>query len=152
MGNFPLTNEPLLTIVAAVVKRYLQSLLCLIAALHLVGGHWGVMQMVAWAQMLRDYSQDRSLVEAVLNTLDGEHPCPMCLKIKAGRVQEEKQRPTSLPKADQPGSWLMASAVALDLPEPPWICGEVSMGFSAPRSFFAQHIDGPATPPPRGGA
>lgn len=134
-----------------VVKRHLQSLLCLLAALHLVGGHWGVMQMVAWAQMLRDYSQDRSVAEAVMDTFDGEHPCPMCQKIKSCRAEEEKQKPESLLKADQPGSWLTAAVVALDLPESPWTRENGSVGFVSPQPLSAQHMAGPATPPPRVG-
>lgn len=134
-----------------VVKRHLQSLLCLLAALHLVGGHWGVMQMVAWAQMLRDYSQDRSVAEAVIDTFDGEHPCAMCQKIKSCRAEEEKQKPASLLKMDQSGSWLVTSVVALDLPESPWTRENSLVGFVIPQPLAAQYLAAPATPPPRAG-
>lgn len=133
------------------MKRSLQSLLCLIAALHLVGGHWGVMQMIAWAQMLRDYSQDRGVAVAVMDTFNGEHPCPMCDKIKAGRAQEEQQKPASLPKADQPAIWLVASKVVQDLPASPWATSKVRAAFAEPRQLAAQYDAGPATPPPRAG-
>ncbi len=44
----------------------------------LVGGHWGMLQVVAWTGMLIDYSQDATFAEAWDKTFDGEHPCAIC--------------------------------------------------------------------------
>lgn len=55
----------------------------------LAGGHWAVMQTVAWAQMLREYSQQQSLVKAISDTFDGQHPCNICHKVQQGASQEK---------------------------------------------------------------
>jgi hypothetical protein len=59
------------------------------ALFFIVGGHWGVMQGVAWTKMLWEYSQrDGSLVAAAKKTFDGEHPCRMCDSIKEAKGKE----------------------------------------------------------------
>lgn len=59
----------------------------------LAGGHWGVLQTVAWAGMLVTYTQaDGSLLAGVKKTFDGEHPCRMCSSIKEAK-QKERQSP-----------------------------------------------------------
>jgi len=59
----------------------------------LAGGHWGVLQTMAWAGMLVTYTQaDGSLLSGVRKTFDGEHPCSMCDSIKEAR-QKERQVP-----------------------------------------------------------
>jgi hypothetical protein len=50
----------------------------------LVGGHWGMLQMVAWTGMLIDYSRDNSFATAVAMTFDGEHPCAICHEVDRG--------------------------------------------------------------------
>lgn len=74
------------------MKRCLHSFVCLVVALHLVGGHWGIMQMVAWASMLRDYTEERGLVTGVKETFDGDHACGMCKKIAEQKGEEERKR------------------------------------------------------------
>lgn len=68
-----------------------------LAALFLMlGGHWAILQGVAWTRMLAGYSRTGTISEAIEKTFDGEHPCKMCVEIKKGRQQErerESQRP-----------------------------------------------------------
>lgn len=65
--------------------------LLMAAALFLsVGGHLALLQGVAWATMIRDYSRTGSVTAAVEKTFDGKHPCAMCKKIAAQRAHEEK--------------------------------------------------------------
>ncbi len=76
------------------VNRMLQHIgaaTCLVAVLVAGGGHWAVLQTVAWVGMLVDYSGQASLAEAVQMTFDGKHPCPICRKIEQGRKQERRQ-------------------------------------------------------------
>lgn len=54
------------------------------------GGHIALLQGVAWATMIRDYSCTGSVTAAVEKTFDGKHPCPLCKKIAAQRDHEEK--------------------------------------------------------------
>ena len=50
----------------------------------LVGGHWGMLQVVAWTGMLIDYSRDATFAEAWDKTFDGEHPCAICKTVADG--------------------------------------------------------------------
>ncbi len=66
-------------------------LLLAVTILNLTGGHWLLLQTVAWSKMVVDYSKKSSLSQAVAQTFDGEHPCTMCKKIDQGREKEKKQ-------------------------------------------------------------
>lgn len=66
---------------------------CLLGIFLSVGGHWAVLQSVAWGRMVVEFSRTDPLGTALAKTFDGEHPCTMCLKIRAGRAQEKKSAP-----------------------------------------------------------
>lgn len=71
------------------IRRF-AHLLVVTALLAGIGGHWAILQSVAWVTMLADNLQTASVTEAVSNTFDGEHPCPMCKQIAAGKKSERK--------------------------------------------------------------
>jgi len=52
------------------------------------GGHWYVLQGVAWVNMIRDYSQMVPLTQAVAMTFSGEYPCPICKAIAKEKKAE----------------------------------------------------------------
>lgn len=82
------------------------------AALFLsAGGHLALLQGVAWANMIRDYSRGDSLTQAVEKTFDGKHPCPLCKKIAAQRSKEEKAPVTV--KAEKKAEVFLPSASTL---------------------------------------
>jgi len=56
-----------------------------------VGGHWIVLQSVAWTSMVISYSQHASLREALQKTFDGRHPCTLCKLVTKGQTDEKKQ-------------------------------------------------------------
>jgi hypothetical protein len=64
-------------------------LICL-ALFALAGGHWAVLQAIAWAQMLREYSKNAPITEAIAKTFSGQSPCSMCTKISEERQKEER--------------------------------------------------------------
>jgi hypothetical protein len=70
------------------------SLVCA-ASFSLAGGHWMVMQTVAWAQMLRDYSKSAPMAQAIQRTFSGAAPCSMCRMIVKGQ-QKEGRAPATL--------------------------------------------------------
>ncbi len=74
------------------LNRFVRIAVAVLGCLHLCGGHWGVMQMVAWANMIVDYSAQDGLVEGAKKTFDGEHPCCMCKAIEEGKKQESQNR------------------------------------------------------------
>jgi hypothetical protein len=85
---------------AAVQKTFLRiSRGLLVAALFFaIGGHWALLQTVAWASMIVDYSRDGALTQAVEKTFDGQHPCSICKVIAKSRQSEKKQDAAQLIK------------------------------------------------------
>jgi hypothetical protein len=73
------------------MARRLTQLLVALALIAAVGGHWAVLQSVAWVGMAVNYSQDASLAVALKKTFDGEHPCRLCVAVKEGKQQEKKR-------------------------------------------------------------
>jgi hypothetical protein len=73
------------------MARRLSQLFLAIALIAAVGGHWTVLQSVAWVGMAVNYSQDASLAVALKKTFDGEHPCRLCVAVKEGKNQEKKR-------------------------------------------------------------
>lgn len=55
-----------------------------------LGGHWAVLQTVAWVGMTINYSAEDSLSTALSKTFDGDHPCNLCKVVKAGKKAERK--------------------------------------------------------------
>jgi hypothetical protein len=54
-----------------------------------IGGHWVVLQSVAWFGMVVNYSQSLPLHEAFVKTFDGKHPCKICKVVQAGKSAEK---------------------------------------------------------------
>jgi len=56
-----------------------------------MGLHWAALQTVAWTTMLAvNLSSQQSLTEAVTETFDGKHLCPLCRAIAAAKQAEKK--------------------------------------------------------------
>jgi len=65
--------------------------ICLVLALvAMLGAHWALLQTVAWTRMLADNLHSSSFCDAVTKTFDGQHPCPLCKAIAAGKQSEKK--------------------------------------------------------------
>jgi|GEM_PF-233090 hypothetical protein len=79
--------------VRTILRRLGLPVVC-VAMFSLLGGHWAVFQVIAWTQMLRDYSRDAGLVEAVEKTFSGKAPCAMCCAITKEKQKEEKKPAT----------------------------------------------------------
>ena len=90
------------------VRCRLMTVVMALALFLVAGGHWAMLQGVAWATMVRDFSKTGSLTEAVGKTFDGKHPCAMCKKLTNARASEEKA-PVTL-KVDKKAEVFVASA------------------------------------------
>lgn len=115
--------------------------ICL-AMFSIAGGHWAVLQTIAWAQMVRDYSQTTSVAEAIEKTFSGEAPCSMCKSIAKAKTQEQKAPATV--KLDKKAETFTVAASDL-LPRP------VSRDFAfslPPEVICAARADAPPTPVP----
>ena len=63
-----------------------------VAMFSIAGGHWAALQVLAWTQMARAYSRSADIVDALIKTFDGKHPCTLCYKVKEGRQKEREIR------------------------------------------------------------
>jgi hypothetical protein len=61
-----------------------------LALVAMLGAHWALLQTVAWTTMLADNLHSSSFCDAVTKTFDGQHPCPLCKAIAAGKQSEKK--------------------------------------------------------------
>ena len=105
-----------------------------------LGGHWAILQSVAWMTMVAGYSQTDPLKNALVKTFDGKHPCPICKFVAKGKKSEQKHETQKLlTKLD----FILTPTRVTIYPPPP-----------APRQFspavFAEsRNETPPTPPPR---
>jgi hypothetical protein len=113
-----------------------------VAALVLTtGAHWAALQTVAWTTMLANNLRTQSFTEAVSDTFDGQHPCPLCQAIAAGKKSEKKSEATSPPlKMEFPP---VAGRIVLNPPAQFEVLPVVDV-FAEPLSSK------PPVPPPRG--
>lgn len=79
--------------------RRLGYTLIFLAMFAIAGGHWAVLQGVAWAGMVVEYSQSSTIGAALIKTFSGKAPCTMCRSIESGK-QQERQLPMTV-KADK---------------------------------------------------
>ena len=96
-------------------RRLIMTMMMAVALFMVAGGHWAMLQSVAWAGMVKDFSRTGSLTEAVSKTFDGKHPCAMCKKIASAKAHEEKA-PASV-KVDKKSEVFVKASGAV-LPEP----------------------------------
>jgi hypothetical protein len=75
----------------------LRPVFLFLGCLHLAIGPTSCLQIFAWANMLVDYSEGRSLTEAAAMTFNGEHPCDLCCALSEKRAKE-KEEPASQPE------------------------------------------------------
>ncbi len=79
----------------------LGHILLILALLAATGGHWTVLQTVAWTNMLANNLRSDSIAAALTKTFNGKNPCMMCKQISAGKKSEKKPEfPTLLKKIE----------------------------------------------------
>jgi len=122
-----------------VIQR-IGNLLLIVALLAATGGHWALLQSIAWTSMLADHMQSESFGVSLVQTLDGRHPCKLCCAIAAAKKSEKK---TEFP----------LSAQRIEFP--PLTPGLVLFGptafqlLSLSDTFADSTVHTPPTPPPR---
>lgn len=105
-----------------------------------VGGHWAVLQSVAWFGMVVSYSQDVPLSLALEKTFDGKNPCTLCKAVNEGKKSEREHASVNVETKLE--LCLVPCAMLLEAPAPLVLLpGEAE---SANARF-----ETPPTPPPR---
>ena len=105
-----------------------------------IGGHWFVLQSVAWGAMIVKYSQRTSLTEAVAKTFDGDHPCGICKGIRKAQDSEKKR---DLQPASVKPDLICATRTIVLVPR------SSDFRFAAFSVEFSMLAHSPPTPPPR---
>jgi hypothetical protein len=102
--------------------------------------------------MLVTYTRDRGLARGVVETFDGEHPCPMCEMAARMKQEESRGNPTE-PRREETNRDRLAWAPML---APAWLRWRSPPGvdfFSAkpvgPLAIAGRGREAPAPPPPR---
>jgi hypothetical protein len=105
-----------------------------------IGGHWALLQTMAWASMIVDYSRTEALTVAVEKTFDGQHPCAICNVIQKGRHSEKKHEAVQLIKKIE----LFAHRGT------EFIYPSVNSSPGVTSGFFGEaRVEAPLVPPPR---
>jgi hypothetical protein len=114
-----------------------------LAAMILVmtGGHWLILQSVAWTKMILDYSRSSSVRTAIEQTFDGRHPCEMCKLIQREK-QSSKQQELQQPSVNF--DVFFSEARAFGFFDPPYSWIPDARDFMHPSRW-----DPPPVPPPR---
>ncbi len=129
--------------------RKLGLVFAALALFSIAGGHWAVLQSVAWAEMLHDYTQRTgSIAVAVEQTFDGQHPCELCQQIQVAKAKEHKEAPAAPARKDD----AKVKALLADSVLRPFV--PTAQAATIPCAVSAcgpGRTDQPPTPPPRRG-
>ncbi len=110
-----------------------------------LGLQWALVQGIAWAEMFIDFASEGSVIEAVEKTFDGQHPCPLCAKVKEGNHDsKDPQTPQEGDAVKELDAVLVSHAVLI----PP--AGE-TMSFAPLCAMLITRNEMPEPPPPRRG-
>ncbi len=71
--------------------RQLSKWLIVGALVLATGGHWALLQSVAWVSMAIHFTHTDGLSVALQKTFDGKHPCKMCKLVEQGRKGSPEQ-------------------------------------------------------------
>lgn len=83
----------------------------------IAGGHWAVLQTVAWTGMVIEYSKDSPLAAALVKTFSGKAPCKMCKTIEAGK-EKESRLPATVKADKKIDKFLARSGQEIPIPRP----------------------------------
>lgn len=105
-----------------------------------IGGHWVLLQSVAWVGMLANNVRQCSVTDAIAKTFDGKHPCALCKVVAAGKKAEQKQPLVKVEtKID---FWLAPVSPLLVVPPSVSFCRVAA-------ELLRTRLEPPPTPPPR---
>ena len=122
------------------MRQKLTQILIVCALVITIGGHWAILQSVAWVGMTISYSQNSTFKAALVKTLDGQHPCKLCKAVQAGKNSENKD---GFVKAESKFDFWLVRGTTLLYP-PPFISMVPASADSA-----QLRLESPPTPPPR---
>ena len=114
----------------------------MVAMVFATGSHWVMLQSVAWAGMFMRYVQVDDVGTALEKTFDGEHPCPLCHRVREGRRTDGEGPPVVRPER-RPEYLLTVEVVRVPL------CGAERESIPYFNPFFLEEGGSPLEPVPR---
>ena len=120
--------------------RLLSRWLVVVPLVLATGGHWALLQTVAWVSMAARYSQDLVLTEALVKTFDGRNPCELCKLVQEGKSAEQKK---DFVRTDIKLDLFLARVPCLLYPQPRLVLRTSDPHWPPTRD------ESPPTPPPR---
>jgi hypothetical protein len=125
------------------VRRKFSIACLLLAWLCANGAVWNVVQVVAWANMLRGYSQVMPAKQALQLTFDGSAPCKLCHLAEDGREAAAKLPPAAALGAGDEKIVLMAESA----PAPVLVAPDFSWPVAGDLAGLARTESVPVPPP-----
>ncbi|MDR3406055.1 MAG: hypothetical protein P4L99_26450 [Chthoniobacter sp.] len=119
----------------------LGQVLMLLVLFGAAGGHWMVLQSVAWSRMLVSYAQDENFTVAVTKTFDGQHPCDLCKEI--GRAKSNEPQSARALKAENDAAFVAPTLAVMVRAE------GISWRLEIPEWHGEARPVQPVAPPPR---
>jgi hypothetical protein len=120
--------------------RRLTHVIVLVAFILSCGGQWAFFQCIAWANMIREYSEMVPLAQAVQMTFSGQYPCPICKAI-AEKKSSEQQKSLALDKYEK--------KFVLPLTFSRFHLNVFDVEFTEFSAVFSSRTETPPAPPPR---
>ena len=121
------------------LKR-LSKFAIVLALVCVVGGHWALLQSLAWVSMTINFSRTEALDTAIEKTFDGQHPCNLCHFVAEGKKSERAK------EILKPATKLeLISSLAFSLPTP----SETPIALTVLVVTAHSRADAPPSPPPR---
>lgn len=129
------------------LKAALQRIVLIVTVMYLAGGHWGVLQVIAWGKMAIDYTAEKGLAQGLEETFDAEHGCQMCKRIWEEH-EKEKQNQSGVTQIEQ---WIKIFPISdWHVVIPVRAFTEVPKAqFAGPYALKSQWSSAPEAPPPR---
>ena len=100
-----------------------------------------MLQCIAWANMIREYSEMVPLSQAVQMTFSGQYPCSICKAIADKKNSEQQQKALALEKHEKkvlPAIVIASFKVTFS-----------TISYPDLVVSFHDHHDSPPSPPPR---
>jgi len=107
-----------------------------------IGGHWALLQSIAWVGMFAKFSQTCSFADAWVKTFDGNHPCKLCIVVQKGKESQQKQEPV-------PVQTKLDFFILNNKPFEPGQGFRPSGKIVVHSQFALERFEQPPTPPPR---
>ena len=118
----------------------LSKIITVFALVLTLGGHWALLQSVAWVSMCVRFAQQDSWRVALNKTFDGQHPCALCRAVQQGQQAEQEQPQRSLVQEFDLFSSVPEEFVLLESSATPLL---------PPVAIDLGRAEQPPTPPPR---